>query len=71
MNTCPNIATLRTTIPTAAGELITVTAYNDDWSTSNLHLLEAVFLSQKRNRPQQTTVACLFALMRRGCGCAY
>ncbi|MBO1501543.1 hypothetical protein JKX24_21615 [Serratia proteamaculans] len=36
MNTCPDIATLRTTIPTAAGELITVTAYNADWSTSNL-----------------------------------
>ena len=36
MNTCPDIATLRTTIPTAAGELITVTAYNADWITSNL-----------------------------------
>ncbi|MGB8667544.1 MAG: hypothetical protein WCD24_22805 [Serratia inhibens] len=35
MNTCPDIATLRSTVPTLAGELIAVTAYDANWSTSN------------------------------------
>ncbi|MBV6691623.1 glycoside hydrolase family 55 protein [Serratia quinivorans] len=52
MNTCPNIATLRTTIPTAAGELITVTAYNDDWSTSNLQPTGGgVFVAKTQSTP--------------------
>lgn len=35
MNTCPDIATLRNTVPTLAGELIAVTAYDSSWSSSN------------------------------------
>lgn len=35
MNTCPDIATLRSTVPTLAGELIAVTAYDSSWSSSN------------------------------------
>lgn len=35
MNTCPDIATLRSTVPTHAGELIAVTAYDSSWSSSN------------------------------------
>lgn len=52
MNTCPDIATLRTTIPTAAGELITVTAYNADWSTSNLQPTGGgVFVAKAQSTP--------------------
>ncbi|CAI1647550.1 hypothetical protein [Serratia ficaria] len=35
MDTCPDIATLRSRIPTAAGEQIAVAAYYDDWSANN------------------------------------
>lgn len=52
MNTCPDIATLRTTIPTAAGELIAVTAYNADWSTSNLQPTGGgVFVAKAQSTP--------------------
>lgn len=52
MNTCPDIATLRNTLPGAVGELIAVTAYYGDWNSGNRQPLGGgIFVAKAQSTP--------------------
>ncbi|HFT7665751.1 TPA: hypothetical protein ACGR4L_001798 [Serratia marcescens] len=52
MNTCPDIATLRNTLPGAVGELIAVTAYYGDWNAGNRQPIGGgIFVAKAQSTP--------------------